>query len=200
MSARGDKTRKDIKEKAYRLFAEKGFKDVTMQDICERTGLSRGGLYRHYESTEQIFLEIVNGFSDTQYIEISQKIQQHIPAAEILDELLLGYARQMLDCENSFSLALCEFYSDPAICKADNSLIRQYENSKSAWKELIQYGIETKEFAPVNPESVFHVIAFAYQGVRMYSKLMQIDHEIPAQIIQEIKKLLLPAGKSEKDN
>ena len=68
MSARGDKTRKDIKEKAYRLFAEKGFKDVTMQDICERTGLSRGGLYRHYESTEQIFLEIVNGFSNTQHI------------------------------------------------------------------------------------------------------------------------------------
>ena len=89
MSARGDKTRKDIKEKAYRLFAEKGFKDVTMQDICERTGLSRGGLYRHYESTEQIFLEIVNGFSDAQHIEIYGNIQKLIPAAEILVDLLL---------------------------------------------------------------------------------------------------------------
>lgn len=44
MSVRGDKTRKDILEKAYGLFAEKGFKDVTMKDICEQTGLSRGGI------------------------------------------------------------------------------------------------------------------------------------------------------------
>ena len=55
MSLKGDKTKQDIREKAYQLFAEKGFKDVTMKDICELTGLSRGGLYRHYESTGQIY-------------------------------------------------------------------------------------------------------------------------------------------------
>ena len=44
MSLKGEKTKQDIREKAYQLFAEKGFKDVTMKDICELTGLSRGGL------------------------------------------------------------------------------------------------------------------------------------------------------------
>ena len=70
--------------------------------------------------------------------------------------------------------------------------MKQYEVSKSAWVELINYGISTKEFNRVNPESVFHVIVFAYQGVRMYSRLMKIDHDIPNQIINEIKRLLLP--------
>ena len=51
MSLKGEKTKQDIREKAYQLFAEKGFKDVTMKDICELTGLSLGGLYRHFEST-----------------------------------------------------------------------------------------------------------------------------------------------------
>lgn len=192
MSTKGNKTKQDIREKAYRLFAEKGFKDVTMKDICEQTGLSRGGLYRHYESTEQIFLEIINHFSDEQRIEISDKIKQHIPAALILDELLSRYASEMCDYENSFSLAICEFFSDPAISKTDNSVMKQYEVSKSVWVELINYGISTKEFNLVNPESVFHVIVFAYQGVRMYSRLMKIDHDIPNQIINEIKRLLLP--------
>ncbi|MDE7404321.1 MAG: TetR/AcrR family transcriptional regulator [Lachnospiraceae bacterium] len=192
MSTKGNKTKQDIREKAYRLFAEKGFKDVTMKDICEQTGLSRGGLYRHYESTEQIFLEIINNFSDEQRIEISGKIKQHIPAALILDELLSRYASEMRDYENSFSLAICEFFSDPAISKTDNSVMKQYEVSKSVWVELINYGISTKEFNLVNPESVFHVIVFAYQGVRMYSRLMKIDHDIPNQIINEIKRLLLP--------
>ncbi len=192
MSLKGEKTKQDIREKAYQLFAQKGFKEVTMKDICELTGLSRGGLYRHYESTEQIFLEIVNAFSDKQRNEVFTKITQHIPATTILDELLSKYASEMIDYENSFSLAICEFYSNPAISKEDNSVKMQYEISKSTWVELINYGIGTKEFNSVNPESVFNVIIFAYQGVRMYSKLMKMDNDIPSQIIHEIKRLLLP--------
>ena len=191
MSARGDKTRKDIKEKAYRLFAEKGFKDVTMQDICERTGLSRGGLYRHYESTEQIFLEIVNAFSDQQKNDVCEKIEKRVPAAVILEELLTKYEKEMGDRESSFSLAICEYYSNPAASKEDNSVKRQYEISKSAWLELIHYGIGTKEFNCADPEAVFHMLVFAYQGVRMYSRLMEMNRNIPVQITNEIRMRLL---------
>lgn len=192
MSLKGDKTRQDIREKAYRLFAQKGFKGVTMKDVCEVTGLSRGGLYRHYESTGQIFLEIVNAFSDRQKREVSEKIEQRIPAVVILEELLSKYAGEMIDCDNSISLAICEFYSDPAVPKEDNSVRKQYEISKAAWVELISYGIGTEEFKPVNPEAVFNMIIFAYQGVRMYSRLMKIEPDIPAQIMYEIRRLLLP--------
>ncbi|MDE5931629.1 MAG: TetR/AcrR family transcriptional regulator, partial [Lachnospiraceae bacterium] len=146
MSLKGEKTKQEIREKAYQLFAKKGFKEVTMKDICELTGLSRGGLYRHYESTEQIFLEIVNAFSDKQKKEVLAKIEQHIPAATILEELLSRYASEMIDHENSFSLAICEFYSNPEISKEDNSVKKQYEISKLTWVELINYGIGTKEF------------------------------------------------------
>lgn len=192
MSLKGEKTKQDIREKAYQLFVEKGFKEVTMKDICEVTGLSRGGLYRHYESTSQIFLEIVNDFSNRQKSEIFTKIEQHIPAATILEEILSKYANEMLDYKNSISLAVYEFYSNPMVSKEDNSVKKQYEISKSTWVELINYGIGTKEFNPVTPESIFNIIIFAYQGVRMYSRLMKMDNNIPTQIINEIKRLLLP--------
>ena len=192
VSLKGEKTKQDIREKAYQLFVEKGFKDVTMKDICELTGLSRGGLYRHYESTSQIFLEIVNDFSNSQKSEIFTKIEQHIPATTILEEILSKYANEMLDYKNSISLAVYEFYSNPMVSKEDNSVKKQYEISKSTWVELINYGIGTKEFNPVTPESIFNIIIFAYQGVRMYSRLMKMDNNIPTQIINEIKRLLLP--------
>ena len=192
MSVKGDKTKQAIKEKAYCLFAEKGYKNVTMKDICEQTGLSRGGLYRHYESTEQIFLEIVSAFSNKQKAEIEKKIKNHIPAIVILNELLAKYADEMIDSKNSLALAIYEYYSNPEISKNDNSVMKQYEISKSAWIELINYGITTKEFNCVNPQAVFNVIVFAYQGIRMYGKLMKIDKDIPNQIIDEIKRLLLP--------
>ena len=40
MGIKGDKTKEFILEKALSLFAEKGFKNVTMKDICMETGLS----------------------------------------------------------------------------------------------------------------------------------------------------------------
>ena len=48
------------------LFAEKGFKQVTMKDICDAAKLSRGGLYCHYESTRQIFQEMIDDMTSEQ--------------------------------------------------------------------------------------------------------------------------------------
>ena len=54
--------------------------DKNYERYLQLTGLSRGGLYRHYESTGQIFLEIVNDFSNRQKTEVFTKMEQHIPA------------------------------------------------------------------------------------------------------------------------
>lgn len=69
------------------------------------------------ESVNIIFkiLEVVNGFSDGQKNEVSAKIRQRIPAAVILEALLTKYATEINDHKNSFRLAICEFYSDPAV-------------------------------------------------------------------------------------
>lgn len=75
MGTKGEKTKRIICENAFQLFAEKGFKDVTMKDICEKTGLSRGGLYRHYENTGQIFLEIIRVLMADQQNEFEEKIR-----------------------------------------------------------------------------------------------------------------------------
>ena len=192
MGTKGDKTKNKICEEAYKLFSERGYKDVTMKDICDRTGLSRGGLYRHYESTEQIFLEIVNGFAKNQKNDFTDKIKQKIPAVTILDEILSRYADEMTDSRNSLSLAIYEYYSNSEVSKTENSVVKQYEISKSGWIELINYGMENNEFKRVNPEAVFDLIVFSYQGVRMYSKLMQTDIAVSNRIISEIKRLLLP--------
>lgn len=190
MGEKGDRTKQYICEEAYKLFAERGYKDVTMKDICERTGLSRGGLYRHYDSTEQIFLEITKGFAESKN-DFLEKMKQNVPAVEILDEILLSYTEEMLDSQSSLSLAIYEFYSNPEISKTENSVAKQYEQSKAVWVELIRYGIERGEFKTVSPEAIFDMLTFSYQGVRMYSKLMEIDTETPGRIMAEIRKIIV---------
>lgn len=192
MGIKGDQTRQLICMEAFKLFTEKGYKDVTMKDICEKTGLSRGGLYRHYESTEQIFLEIVNFLMGNQQNEFSEKMQKGTSAAEILCDVLTRYEKEMLDQSSSLSIAIYEFFSNPNISKSDNSITQQYLDSKKMWIDFIQYGMKRKEFKMVNPEAIFDLIVFSYQGVRMYGVMMAIDTNIPKRIIEQIKLLLLP--------
>ena len=191
MSKKGDKTKQLIKENAYSLFARKGFKEVTMKDICESTGLSRGGLYRHYESTQQIFAEIITSFLTTQDNDFSTKIEKGISAAQILDEILDKYKGEMIDGKNSLSLAIYEYFSNENVREEENLLYKQYITSFNSWDRLIQYGISRGEFASVDSKSVFDLMVFSYQGVRMYSKLINIQEEIPERIINQIKGLLL---------
>ena len=144
MSKKGSETKRLIKEQAYKLFAIRGFKDVTMKDICEITGLSRGGLYRHYDSTDQIFSEIIETFLVAQNNSFKEKMEEKIPAPQILDEILQKYRDEMIDSESSLSIAIYEYFSSKKIEGNDNLLIKQYKASFNSWDALIQYGISRK--------------------------------------------------------
>ena len=87
MGIKGDKTKQFIKQQAKVLFADKGFKNVTMKDICEVTELSRGGLYRHYNSTEQLFSEIISEFLEVENELFSYSIDKGLPGILILNDI-----------------------------------------------------------------------------------------------------------------
>ena len=191
INKRGEETRQLIKNSACALFANKGFKQVTMKDICEAANLSRGGLYCHYGSTQEIFKEIINDFMSQQGDTFSEKIAQNLSAIEILNDVLECYRKEMLDSQSSLSLAIYEYFSIEDNAGAKNELYTQYLASFNAWRALMEYGIKKGEFNDVDIVSVFNLIIFSYQGVRMYSKLMPIDEDIPRRIIEQIKKILV---------
>ena len=146
MNKRGQETRRHIKKCACSLFAEKGFKEVTMKDICEATKLSRGGLYCHYESTRQIFQEIIDDMMNQQDNLIDLEIQQNQSAVTILDSILNKYESEMIDSQSSLSVAIYEYFSIHNIACQKNSLYEQYLISADTWKKLMQYGIDRQEF------------------------------------------------------
>lgn len=191
MGKKGEDTKKLIRERAAYLFAQKGFKNVTMKDICAATGLSRGGLYRHYDSTRQIFLEIIEALMGAQDNELTEKMNTGLPASQILNEILERYRKEMLDNAASLSVAIYEFFSENYSNGQDNLLLKQYQYSVDMWNEFLSYGIKRGEFKTVDCIEVIDIILFSYQGVRMYSTIIPIDEQIPARIINHIKKILL---------
>jgi AcrR family transcriptional regulator len=58
MSTKGDQTRQNIIEKSLRLFCVKGYYNTSINDILKATGLTKGGLYGHFPSKEDIWYAV----------------------------------------------------------------------------------------------------------------------------------------------
>jgi TetR/AcrR family transcriptional repressor of nem operon len=55
-------TRQRILKSARRLFNKKGFSSVTIDEIMNDAGLTRGGFYRHFNAKEDLYADAVRQF------------------------------------------------------------------------------------------------------------------------------------------
>jgi AcrR family transcriptional regulator len=58
------KTRARIVECARELFNRKGFVEVSIDEIMQRAGLTRGGFYNHFKTKEDLFAEAISVYLD----------------------------------------------------------------------------------------------------------------------------------------
>ncbi|UYZ64827.1 TetR/AcrR family transcriptional regulator [Hymenobacter weizhouensis] len=62
-------TRNHILQTALALFLQRGFRDVTMKEMVESSGLSKGAFYHYFDSKEKVFEEGVRAFFNAFQIE-----------------------------------------------------------------------------------------------------------------------------------
>jgi TetR/AcrR family transcriptional regulator, transcriptional repressor for nem operon len=60
-------TRQHILVVSLQLFLQKSFKEVTLKDIVEKTGLSKGAFYHYFESKEKLFEQVIE-FSFSEFL------------------------------------------------------------------------------------------------------------------------------------
>src|SRR6266446_4085798 len=51
---KGEQTRQQIIRKAAPIFNQKGYDGAALSDLMRATGLEKGGIYRHFESKEEL--------------------------------------------------------------------------------------------------------------------------------------------------
>jgi TetR/AcrR family transcriptional repressor of nem operon len=54
---KGEQTRQDIIRKAAPIFNQQGYAGSALSDLMRATGLEKGGIYRHFDSKEQLAAE-----------------------------------------------------------------------------------------------------------------------------------------------
>ena len=188
MAAKGERTRDFILNASYALFAGKGFKQVTMKDVCEITGMSRGGLYSHFPSTGKLFEALLDKISLENAFDIEAEIKKGTPAKDILNSALMQMQEEIDHPEDSLSIAIYEYaqMNDP------EKMIRLNHRAVEKWTMLIDHGIKTGVFKNADVNEIVSLILYSYQGLRMWSRIIPMKKKTSEQIINHIKKQLIP--------
>ena len=141
MGEKSAQKRKFILETARKVFVEKGFKKVTMKDIVEACEISRGGLYLYFESTGQIFLEVMKLESEETDDVFSDKITEDATAADILVLFLQEQKKELLRRKDTLTQAIYEYYFENQPGKKDNILKKQFDSAVKIMEKLIETGV-----------------------------------------------------------
>ena len=79
-------TRARIRASAERLFAERGFSDVTMPMIAKASGITAGAIYKHFDSKVALFFEVIRGAVETTVVSAAAR-----PGGMTLPNVVAGF-------------------------------------------------------------------------------------------------------------
>ena len=186
LKAKGKQTKTEIRNHAALLFAEKGFKKVTMNDICVSTGLSRGGLYRYYSSPAEIFNEIIARIVNNIGEDLAKELKSGKTPTQSLD-IVLAKIKENVKNPTTLTIALLEYchtYGAEAIDKA-------FSRGIEIWESFIKYGISQGEFNNINPKALAGTVLIMYEGARAGASIIKYSDEFATGLVSCIRFLIV---------
>lgn len=170
--------KKYILETARKVFMEKGYKNVTMKDIVEACDISRGGLYLYFNSTAEIFREVLHMESEEADDVFSDSIREDATATEILALFLKEQKKELLSKKDNLAIATYEYYFGEDVPKKDNILKRQFDSAVKIIEKLIETGVENGEFYCEDCRSAARNIMFLLEGLKISAHTIGVTPEM----------------------
>ena len=206
------KTRKTIKEQAHahrgqipkgarkeeiiraaaKLFSQKSYHDVTMDDIAEKVGVAKGTIYLYFDSKENLYLEIM----EETYEEIESILERETaksdPAPLKLKKvlgLIFKFYLQNLDVLRILS-------------RDETHLIREHYEFTEHWRlrriklyeKILEKGINEGSFRPSNTELTALIIFGLVRSVMFFYKSEKSAESIAEDVFSMISEGILAPG------
>jgi len=98
--------KEDILHTATRLLAAKGYKDTSMAELAQITGVAQGTIFYHYKNKEELFLSIMKLFREDIVAEFSryEKENHFSSGLQMVAELISFYLHMAAQMEDRFML------------------------------------------------------------------------------------------------
>ncbi len=198
---RVSENRKFILETAESIFARKGYRQTTMDDIAEETQFSKATLYRYFRSKSDIFSEVIlNTFQEAR--SELQKIQKRQNSTETKLREVIRYMLSYYRCKENITHI---FFVEPtlmqkimkidisdhvALSGKEQTIPKDYVEIVIAIRqtitEIIEEGINSGDFRAVDPHEACTVFSSLLRGYHFQWTTINDDYSV-----EESAKLLL---------
>lgn len=192
MSEKTDQKRTLIVESAYKVFAEKGYRAVTMKDIVESCNISRGGLYLYFSSVEEVFLAVLDNEEKKTDIEIEQEQFQEASNVEMLLWFLKLQKRELLHKRGSLLMAKYEYAFACREGKKNSPLKKERKKAVLVLQKILERGMENGEFTCLDALREAENIMLAIEGIRMLACTSGIgEKKIDAEFLYIMQRIMV---------
>lgn len=150
------------------LFAEHGYDAVALRTICEAARVSKGAIYHHFTSKEDLLSAIVVSSLEALLRHAGSGNVAGATAGERLRAFIVGQAKLAETQTSGFRVAMSRFavLGDAAAQARIDELRRSYVR---AVRRIFADGVASGEFAPINIRAATRmVLAILYWLARWY--------------------------------
>lgn len=183
-----------ILENAEKVFIRKGYTAVTMKDIVEECEISRGGLYKYFNSPKEIFEDILSLGKENDFSYFVERMEKEDNAVEILDGFLQGQKDELVNTKNTIRVAIYEFFLSQRNEPAAEVLEKNFHDAATAISEILSYGIRRKEIKRLDCadiEKIARHIVISLEGLNVLAMTMSITPELIQEQMDIIMSLII---------
>lgn len=178
MSNKAAKKKQYILDTARKVFAKKGFTEVTMKDIVEACEISRGGLYIYFQSTEEILDALLKLESEETDDAFGSKVRSNCTAGEFMALFLKEQKKELLSEEDNLCVAVYEYlFMKSRANGADLSGKSKFNKLVVVLSRIISEGVDNGEFYCEDPEGAAHNMLYVIEGLKIIRNTYGITEE-----------------------
>lgn len=160
-----ERRRSQILQAALACFSRKGYYNTTMRDIQAEAGLSKGGVYHHFGSKEELFMSLFEHWLAGIEAGLEAIYSTDVSATEKLT-FIAQATGQLLANSADFLPVQMEFWAYMLHNEAVRERFKQFfARYRAALGKIIAQGIEQGEFRTVDPEQAASLALAAYDGL-----------------------------------
>lgn len=141
-----------ILKAARRLFFDRGFKSVTVDNIAEKAEVSKGSIYLCFESKEEIYTQILIADNIALHERIRNFSSIKASATQLLQEFARIYVDYFFSDKELFRILMTFMMQTGQMHlteKQSAELIRTTNENIKVISEIIQKGVDAGEFRPI---------------------------------------------------
>jgi AcrR family transcriptional regulator len=153
--------RAQILDAAMRCFGEQGYHVATMDDLARAAGLSKGSLYWHFRSKEDLLLGLFEAFSQDVVVAFAELEESQAPVIEGLAQI--GSATiDRLGAALPLTRAWLEFLSH---AEARQRMARDYQQVRECLGRVLSRAVARGEIRAVHVEGTAAGFLAAVEGL-----------------------------------